>query len=402
VSKRGYRYDASQSVSMASTLVADEPMPSVTPTSAPPSDAVNVRDFGAAGDGSTDDTQAINSALSAAAGKTLYFPAGAYRVTSTLYLRGPLRLRGDGAAASVVSWPGNMILFDVLNTADVTIEQLGVTGNYPDSSWGYAVVAGDTSRLKIDGCAFKNTPETAVSLWGVDDVSVTSTRFENIAASGVRLENAQLNENVVVRDCVFVGVNAAQISGHAAVQCHGSVEALHRNVWIERNHIESRGVGLGLDSINYGTIANNRIIGPNDWAVEGIAFSGSNNTLLGNEINNARAAGILLWAVASQPNDNNLIDANHCYDNQLGIGIACDKGTPSVTNLTITRNTCFDTDSGSQDQSYGVQWYVDTNYGGATFTWSNIQVTYNDLSGNLVGPWIFDGGVEPYFEGNKV
>lgn len=44
------------------------------------SDVVNVRDFGAVGDGVTDDTEAIEAALAAGAGKTVFFPHGNYIV----------------------------------------------------------------------------------------------------------------------------------------------------------------------------------------------------------------------------------------------------------------------------------------------------------------------------------
>lgn len=43
-------------------------------------DVVSVKDFGAVGDGVADDRVAINAAIAAAAGKTLYFPAGTYLV----------------------------------------------------------------------------------------------------------------------------------------------------------------------------------------------------------------------------------------------------------------------------------------------------------------------------------
>lgn len=62
----------------------------------------NVRDFGAAGDGTTDDTDAINRAISAAApsheptGNTVYLPAGRYLVTSSLRLPPALALVGAG------------------------------------------------------------------------------------------------------------------------------------------------------------------------------------------------------------------------------------------------------------------------------------------------------------------
>lgn len=60
------------------------------------SGTVNVRDFGAKGNGEADDTQAIRAAISAAhvdqgkgfwPSRSVYFPAGTYRVTDTLYNR---------------------------------------------------------------------------------------------------------------------------------------------------------------------------------------------------------------------------------------------------------------------------------------------------------------------------
>src|SRR5262249_25438075 len=43
--------------------------------------AVNVRDFGATGDGITDDRAAIQAALNAGAGHEVYFPIGTYLVS---------------------------------------------------------------------------------------------------------------------------------------------------------------------------------------------------------------------------------------------------------------------------------------------------------------------------------
>ncbi len=56
----------------------------------------NVKAYGAVGDGSTDDTTAINNAIAAlgANGGVVYFPPGTYKITSTIYL-------GDGSAGGV-------------------------------------------------------------------------------------------------------------------------------------------------------------------------------------------------------------------------------------------------------------------------------------------------------------
>ena len=57
-------------------------------------DVVNVKDFGAVGDGQHDDTKAIQAALLLAA-KGVFFPAGTYITTKTLVVRDNLSIYGD-------------------------------------------------------------------------------------------------------------------------------------------------------------------------------------------------------------------------------------------------------------------------------------------------------------------
>ena len=63
---------------------------------------LSVLSFGAAGNGSTDDTAAINAAMSACTARTiphngciLYFPSGVYRTTG-LSLSSYIHIKGDG------------------------------------------------------------------------------------------------------------------------------------------------------------------------------------------------------------------------------------------------------------------------------------------------------------------
>ncbi len=81
----------------------------------------NVRDYGAVGNGTTDDTTAINAAITAArvaitdAGNSVvravvYFPRGTYRITSAITVTAPadstffnLYFRGDGMGVSVIN-----------------------------------------------------------------------------------------------------------------------------------------------------------------------------------------------------------------------------------------------------------------------------------------------------------
>jgi hypothetical protein len=73
-------------------------------------DFASVRDFGATGNGSTDDTDAINRALfqlycvqtNTEVRRTLYFPAGTYRVTDSIIIPTYAKLVGEGADCSII------------------------------------------------------------------------------------------------------------------------------------------------------------------------------------------------------------------------------------------------------------------------------------------------------------
>jgi len=81
----------------------------------------NVRDFGAVGDGSTDDSSAVSSAFDALATNgsgCVYFPTGRYLIKSTVTVAnadhiGPFSVRGVGPS-SVLLWPTDedLLVFD--------------------------------------------------------------------------------------------------------------------------------------------------------------------------------------------------------------------------------------------------------------------------------------------------
>jgi len=68
--------------------------------------AVNVKDFGARGDGKTDDTKAINAAVRGAVDGVVEFPRGHYRITKTVEIvlsgTNTLGLRGKGGSARII------------------------------------------------------------------------------------------------------------------------------------------------------------------------------------------------------------------------------------------------------------------------------------------------------------
>lgn len=97
----------------------------------------NVRDYGATGDGGTDDTAAIRSTMSAAAAAgtraaAVYFPAGDYVVSSTITLPsgfGNLWFVGDGHYASLIRSSHSRIMFDVQSGGNNGWREIGLVGS---------------------------------------------------------------------------------------------------------------------------------------------------------------------------------------------------------------------------------------------------------------------------------
>ena len=66
---------------------------------------INIKDFGAVGDGTTDDTNAINAAIAANNGNVLWFPSGTYKITSRIDF-GNVGIEGQSERGSVSSFGG--------------------------------------------------------------------------------------------------------------------------------------------------------------------------------------------------------------------------------------------------------------------------------------------------------
>ncbi len=65
---------------------------------------VNVQQYGATGDGTTDDTAAIVACIAANPGRAIYFPAGTYKITSTITVTSAgTKLFGDGINVTYIS-----------------------------------------------------------------------------------------------------------------------------------------------------------------------------------------------------------------------------------------------------------------------------------------------------------
>jgi hypothetical protein len=124
----------------------------------------SVKDFGATGDGVTDDTLAINRALyqlycvqvNPQIRRSLYFPAGVYIVSNTILIPPYARLYGEGANSSVIKFAPQIWAADTAYAAGVLVK-------YDDGT------VFDLYRSKID------VPATGVLI-------TNTTYWESVAA----------------------------------------------------------------------------------------------------------------------------------------------------------------------------------------------------------------------------
>ena len=115
-------------------------------------DVVSVKDFGAVGDGVTNDAVALQSA--ATAGGTIYVPAGTYRVNQTINLSHNTILSIDRRATITHASAGGVVFTirgEITNSATFTAVTAGAYQITPASVSGYA--AGDMIMLQGDDAA---------------------------------------------------------------------------------------------------------------------------------------------------------------------------------------------------------------------------------------------------------
>jgi hypothetical protein len=120
-------------------------------------DVVSVKDFGAVGDGATDDTTAIAAALVAATGKALYFPASSsfYRITNTLTIPADTMVYGDGYGSAIRQTTRERNVFAAGNNCTIQNLRLrgdGVTSGGVDFTKNNGVVIIGARNVKVQEC----------------------------------------------------------------------------------------------------------------------------------------------------------------------------------------------------------------------------------------------------------
>lgn len=246
----------------------------------------SVKDFGAVGDGVTNDTTAIQNALNVA--KKVYFPAGTYIHTAELTVPSFTTVYGDGAGVSI------------LQTATSSISQLGATSG---------------TNIIVRDMKFKQTTTAGTAyIAGVRFTSctlceVSNNEFEGMQWAGVYLDSS--NECKILNNYIYSAQSSAvgdpaditvyRNSSYNLVQgnrCYGGTNSYH-GIFIQ----DPGGAGTFLPQHNL--IAENIIKAHSAYGIA-VYIGGSQvsyNKIIGNDIEgitgsaNAGATGSGIYGV---------------------------------------------------------------------------------------------------------
>jgi hypothetical protein len=345
--------------------------------------AINVLDYGAVGDGTANDTSALQSALTAAAasGQTLYIPSGTYLISNQI----SLDLQSSDKSVSVFCEPSTVIKgsSSFPNTAKMIL--VNATAGQHSFKWVGGTIDGRLrpatgggapdqlyiaseliDRVYIDNVYFLNNDtrsgtagDSCLFIAGSDDVNVTNCVFQGAIDSGfylsgdatetygkrcyvagntfIECENGFITkrsyEYHVINGNFFTKCNnACVVGGEADTTLLPGKKAV-----ISNNNVDNVVFGLQLRISNGSIVSNNRIedygIDKTNTPVAGraIIISGSNNCIVSSNycgftgafVPNATAYAILInqriYNAVTYTSDYTLVTGNSFFNTPYAV-----------------------------------------------------------------------------------
>lgn len=270
----------------------------------------DVRDFGAVGDGVTDDTAAFMSALSDAARPvalasplaTLAFasgnvevPAGVYRLSGPLYIPTQVSLIGDGRGSTALQFSG-----DGLHMQGAHIEVTGL------SLVGDGIGTGITVAKCRMGCSIRDSFltgfETHIKAEESWTLQIVGNHLRAATGDGIRLRHATaglISGNridygergiVVLAPASGLTISNNQVQGHQqeAIVLRGASTTLISGNFFERNNLAGGSPHIRIIGGGKTTLMSNYMTSAGGRKTNGIIAVRKKLTLLGNMIQDGK------------------------------------------------------------------------------------------------------------------
>ena len=243
--------------------------------------------------GATDSTAAIQAALTAGAGGSVFLPSGTYLISANMFVRSGTDFFGAGNSSilqmSVSSW-GSLPPSSQPNSAYIML-----------SNYGGSALPNSDANITVRDMWLKGNPYASGTAWGVNGTLLRFIGVTNPVARNLRFTYNNLGVGIV--NCsgfVIENIIHDYLNGFATSVWWGSQQGIIKNIIGTTNGATS--AAAGVIQIN---AANNSNAGPNlitkDIDVSGVLFNGAATTAVqvfpvndgvGNQIQNITLRGI--------------------------------------------------------------------------------------------------------------
>jgi parallel beta-helix repeat protein len=186
---------------------------------------INVKSYGAVGDGTTDDTEAIQDTLDAAetaGGGIVYFPKGTYLVSTGLTVGNNITICGAGYSSIVKLDSGNTTkVFSNNDTStgnsNITIRDLKIDGNKANRTGNldYMIYFDNVDNVLIENIFFYNSRWDDIFLQSVNNYKINNIYSENCRM--VSVGTYYLCSHGTISNCYVYNLVAAEagLFGHS-------------------------------------------------------------------------------------------------------------------------------------------------------------------------------------------
>lgn len=258
-----------------------------------PSKTCTMEQFGAFGDGTTDDSSALTAALAAVTAGTysgVAFGGRSYYLPSTFLIPNGCSLTGRGDSTVLYTTANAPLLRSANNAEDINVSGLKLLGNLAGTSqsgllFGQDGVAGTgIGRVRADRITVENMGGTGI---GFSRAAQSALLFYGPQLSNFRVRNCGLYGLLVtqqaeyikavngdVRDCGYgAWVGAGNFSGHA-INFTANQTGFHLEPGTNDAHGQLVGCNINHNSLHYGTTTYNAVeVGA---ITQGFTFTGCN------------------------------------------------------------------------------------------------------------------------------
>lgn len=311
---------------------------------------LNVKDFGAVGDGVTDDTESIQKALNDTNKyKTIYFPEGTYIVTNLVVSSNTI-LQGAGQGNTILKHSDTFTTdtFAKYSRTSPILSTYTADASIVENVKVYDItIDGNVDNLTItDTEIIPTLTPCNVWLYRVNDCEIKNCSVVNSIGSGIMLHgcnNITIKDNVVKNcgidtlDSVSMSRNGISILGsYYDDSLSTNVEFLSTNIVVKDNTIsEANQEGVMFSYTENLMISDNNIYDCGDRGIEGDSFfSGAEKCLLtinNNIIRNCELYGI---TIGSTPSNASVIITGNIIDNiKLSKAISLTLGETTFVNI---------------------------------------------------------------------